>query len=365
MNTFGKRFRVTTYGSSHGKEIGVEITGCPSGLEISLNNIQQELDRRKPGQSLVSSQRKEEDKEEILSGIINGKTTGETIKLRILNKDVDLSGYKELEYKPRPGHADFTCYRKYGDWYAFDRTGGRMTACIVMAGAVAKKLLEKYNIDIFAHSLEIAGIRSNKSYYQDFELTEIRNYKGLIESNPVKCIDTEIAKEMERAILKAKEKGDSVGGIVEVIANGVPIGLGEPNHNRLDASLSFGFESIPAAISTFIGNPERIRMFGSESNDQFYLEKGEVRTRTNYCGGILGGISNGMPIVASVGFKPTPSIVKEQQTVDLEKMEETLIRIKGRHDSCIVPRAVSVVEAITSLVLADHIILAGIIPRKL
>ena len=364
MDTFGKLFRITTYGRSHGPEIGVRIDGCPSGLEISLDEIQYELNRRKPGQNLVTSQRREEDKVEILSGIINKKTTGEPIELKILNKDIDLSGYKELEYKPRPGHADFTWYKKYDDWYAFDRTGGRETACRVMVGAVAKKLLRKYDIDIFAHSLEIAGIRTNKSYYEDFELTKIEKYKRDIESNPVRCIDMEVAEEMKNAILKAKEDGDSVGGVVEVIATGVPMGLGEPNYNKLSAALYFGFGSIPAVTGIQIGLYNRIKMHGSESNDEFYIEDREVRTRTNYCGGILGGISNGMPIVVSIGFKPTSSISKKQRTVDLEKMEEVTIEIKGRHDPCIVPRAVPVVEAMMSLTLADQMLLSGYIPRK-
>ncbi len=365
MNTFGKMFRMTTYGKSHGAEIGVIIDGCPSGLEVSLKEIQYEIDRRKPGQSLVTTQRKEKDKVEILNGIIDGKTTGKPIELRILNEDIDLEGYKELEYKPRPGHADFTCYKKYGDWYAFDKTGGRETACRVMAGAIAKKLLKKYDIDILAYSIEIAGIMSRKSYYKDFDLTKLERYKELIESNPVRCIDEGAARKMENAIVKAKEEGDSVGGIVEVIATRIPIGLGEPNYNKLSAALYFGFGSIPAVTGIHIGLFDRIRMHGSEINDRFYIKNGEVKTKTNYCGGILGGISNGMPIVASIGFKPTPSIAKEQHTVDLEKIEETTIKIKGRHDPCIVPRAVPVVEAMMSLTLADHMLLAGYIPKYL
>ncbi|MDD5295159.1 MAG: chorismate synthase [Patescibacteria group bacterium] len=352
---------MTTYGKSHGPEIGVKIDGCPEGLEISLGEIQREVDRRKPGQNIVSTSRREEDNVEIISGIINNKTTGKTIELKILNKDVDLSGYKELEGKPRPGHADFTGYKKYNDWYAFDRTGGRETACRVMAGAIAKKLLGKYNINIFAHSLEISGIKTSKSYYKDFDLAKIKEYKKDIESNSVRCIDAEKAKEMEQAIIKAKEEGNSVGGIVEVIVLGVPVGLGEPNYNKLSSALYFSFGSIPAVVGIQIGLYDRIRMRGSESNDEFFIEEGKVKTKTNYCGGILGGISNGMPIVASIGFKPTPSIAKEQQTVDLEKMENTIIKIKGRHDPCIVPRAVPVVEAMMSLALVDQMLLNGYI----
>lgn len=365
VDTFGKSFRITTYGKSHGSEIGVIINGCPSGLRISLDEIQHELNKRRPGQNLITSSRKEEDKIEIIKGIIDGETTGEPIELKILNKDVDLTDYEKLKYKPRPGHADYTWYKKYGDWFAFDKTGGRETACRVMAGAIAKKLLKKYNIDIFGYSVEIAGIRSKNSYYKDFDLTKLEEYRRFIELNPVKCIDSEIAKEMEKAILKTKKEGDSVGGVVEVVAVGVPEGLGEPNYNRLDAALSFAFESIPAAIGVCFGYFGRVGMLGSESNDVFYLDKGEVKTKTNYCGGILGGISDGMPIVASVGFKPTPSITKKQQTIDLEKMEETTIEIKGRHDSCIVPRVIPVVEAMLALVLADQMILSGYIPKKL
>lgn len=363
MDTFGKIFKITTYGKSHGPEIGVRIDGCPPGLEISLNEIQHELERRRPGQTLVTTRRREEDRVEILDGIIDGKTTGEPIKLRILNKDVDLKSYEELKYKPRPGNADFTWFRKYGDWYAFDRTGGRETACRVMAGAVAKKLLKKHNIDILAYSIEIVGIRSRISYYKDFDLTKIKEYRKVIESNPVGCIDVESAKEMENVIIKAKEEGDSVGGVIEVVANGVPVGLGEPNYNKLNAALYFGLGSIPAVTGINIGLFDRFKMRGSEVNDEFYIKNGEVKTKTNYCGGILGGISDGMPIVASVGFKPTSSIAKKQHTVDLEKVEETLIEIKGRHDPCIVPRAIPVVEAMMALILADHMLLAGYVSK--
>jgi len=365
MNTFGKIFRMTTYGKSHGPEIGVIINGCPSGLKISLNEIQYELDRRKPGESLVTSQRREEDRVEILDGIIDGKTTGGFIKLRILNKDVDLSDYNKLKYKPRPGSADFTWYEKYGDWYAFDRTGGRETASRVMAGAIAKKLLRKYDIDVLGYSIEIAGIKSRKSYYEDFNLTKLEEYRKIIESNPVRCIDKHAAKEMENAIIKAKEEGDSVGGVVEAIAIGVPVGLGEPNYNKLSAALYFGFGSIPAVTGIHIGLFDRVRMHGSESNDEFYIENGKVKTRTNWCGGILGGISDGMPIVATMGIKPTSSIAKKQRTIDLQKMKEVTIEIKGRHDPCIVPRAVPVVEAMMALTLADHMLLAHYIPRSL
>jgi len=365
MDTFGKIFKMKTYGRSHGPEIGVRIYGCPSGLKISLEEIQYELDRRRPGRSLVTSQRREEDKVEVLAGIIDGKTTGREIKLRILNKNRNLSSYKELEFKPRPGQADYTWYKKYSYWYAFDRTGGRETACRVMASAIAKKLLRNYGIEIFAHSIEIAGIRSKKSYYKDFDLKKIKEYKKVIESNPVGCIDKKVAKEMERTILKTKEKGDSVGGIVEAIAIGVPVGVGEPNYNKLSAALYFGFGSIPAVTGIHIGLFDRVRKLGSKSNDMFYLNRGEVKTKTNYCGGILGGISNGMPIVATIGFKPIPSIAKKQKTVDLKKMEEIIIEIKGHHDPCIVPRAIPVVEAMMALVLADQILLSGLIPRHL
>jgi len=364
MDTFGKIFKMTTYGKSHGPETGVRIEGCPAGLEIYLDEIQSELEKRRPGQSLVSSPRKEKDEVEILKGIINGKTTGELIELRILNKDVDLSGYRNLEYKPRPAAADFTWYKKYGYWYAFDRTGGRETASRVMAGAVAKKLLKKYNIDILAYSIEINGIRSRKSYYKDFDLIKLEEYKKTINSNSVRCIDMDVAKEMEEAIIKTKEEGDSVGGIVEVIALGVPVGVGEPNYNKLSADLYYGLGSIPAVAGIHIGLFDRVRKFGSEINDEFYIKDGEVKTKTNYSGGILGGISDGMPIVVNIGFKPTPSITKRQRTVNLKEMKETTIEIKGRHDPCIVPRAVPVVEAMTALVLADQMLLGGYIPRK-
>jgi len=362
LKPFGEIFKVTPDGSSHGLEIKTLIEGCPQNLPISLYDIQCELDRRKPDQSPVTSRRKEEDKVKIKSGIKDGKTTGGPIKLRILNKDRDLSGYKELERKPRPGHADYPWYIKTGDWYAFDSVSGRMTACIVMAGAIAKKLLERYKIDIFGHSIEIAGIRSKISYYNGLDLSKIEKYKKTIESNPVRCLDVEAAEKMVNAILEAKKDGDSVGGIVEVIATGVPVGLGEPN---LKVSLYSGFAYIPAEAGIAIGLSDRVRMRGSQSNDPYCIKNGKVKTVTNYCGGILGRISNGMPIVASVGIKPTSSISKPQKTVDLITKEEITIEIKGRHDPCIVPRAVPVVESMTALVLADQMLLAGNIPRKL
>ncbi len=357
MNTFGEMFRVTTFGESHGKAIGCIVDGCPSGLKIEENDIQTELDRRRPGQSEVSTSRDEKDKVEILSGIFEGKTLGTPISLLIQNQDVDSEMYKNIRYKPRPGHADMTFIEKFGhtDRRGGGRSSARETASRVAAGAVAKKLLDSVGIGIIGHSVEIAGIRAEPKKID----------RKTIESNAVRCADTIAAKEMEAVILATKEDKDSVGGIVEVIALGVPAGFGEPVFGRLDADIAKALMSIPAVKGVEIGlGFEAARMRGFENNDEFAVRNGKIITKTNNCGGILGGISNGMPIVARIAIKPTSSIGKKQNTIDLKTMKETTIEVEGRHDPCIVPRAVPVAEAMMALVLADHGIRCGFVPRR-
>jgi chorismate synthase len=356
-SSFGEIFRVTTYGESHGKGVGVVVEGCPSGLELSERDIQRELDRRKPGQGEITTARKEKDKVSILSGVFEGKTLGTPISMLVYNLDVDSTPYIELRNKPRPNHADFTYFAKYGhfDWRGGGRASGRETIGRVAAGAIAKKLLSLIGVEVLGHSKEIAGIRSGDVTPQD-----IRSFG---EGNPVRCADPKVAKKMEDAILEAKKDGDSVGGIVELIALNVPAGLGEPVFDKLDADIAKALMSIGAVKGIEIGAGFRVAgRRGSENNDAFYMEDGVVKTRTNNSGGILGGISNGMPIVVRAAVKPTSSIAKEQDTVDLETMENTKIRIKGRHDPCIVPRVLPVCESMLALVLADHAIRGGFLP---
>lgn len=355
MNTFGRLFRVTTWGESHGSAIGCIIDGCPSGLELKQEEIQAELDRRRPGQSSIVTPRAEEDRVEVLSGIFEGKTLGTPISMLIKNEDVDSSRYEAIKDTPRPGHGDLTWRQKFGhvDWRGGGRGSARETAARVAAGAVAKKLLQTAGISIIAHSKEIGGISTDDVEINLDNVNEIRNR---IESNPVRALDR--ADEMEKAILAAREENDSVGGIIEALALGVPPGLGEPVFGRLDASLAAALMGIPAVKGVEIGAGfQLVGMRGSEANDEFITDDGRVRTSTNNCGGILGGISNGMPIVVRVAIKPTSSIGKEQKTVSLGTMEEAKIRIEGRHDPCIVPRAVPVVEAMLSIAMADFSLL--------
>lgn len=360
-NTFGSAFRITTYGESHGTAVGVVVDGCPAGLELGEGDIQRELDRRRPAQSEVTTQRAEKDEVKILSGVFEGKTTGAPVAMLVYNKDFDSSPYLELKNKPRPNHADFTYAMKYGnwDWRGGGRASGRETIGRVAAGAIAKKLLAKLGIEILGHAKEIHGIRVGEIPIEDIRKN--------VEKNVVRCADLKIAKEMEREILRAKKEGDSVGGVVELIALNVPVGLGEPVFDKLDADIAKAIMSVGAVKGVEIGAGfEAAKKKGSENNDEFYIEKGRVKTLTNNSGGILGGISNGMPIVVRAAVKPTSSIAKEQKTVDLEKMQNATISIKGLHDPCIVPRVLPVCEAMLALVLADHALRASFInPVKL
>lgn len=323
-NIIGKIFRVTTFGESHGNVVGAIIEGCPAGLDISLREIQMELDRRRPGKSRQTSNRREPDRLEVVSGIKKGKTTGGKIRLQVKNVDVRSNDYNEILHKPRPGHADLTYFLKYGRIpVGGGRASGRETVGRVLAGAIAKQILAKEGIEIKGKIIEICGKEN------DFEKT----------------------------ILDAKAEQDSVGGIVEIVARGAPPGLGEPVFDKLDADLAKALMSIGAVKGVEIGAGFRSsRMKGSENNDSILIESGKLKTKTNNAGGILGGISNGMPIVCRIAVKPTSSIEKEQDTVDLETMEPAKLRIKGRHDPCICPRIVPVAEAMVALILVDHLL---------
>ena len=352
-NSFGKDFVVTTWGESHGTAIGCVVDGCPSGLEITEKGIQKDLDRRKPGQSDIATSRGEKDKVQLLSGVFEGKTIGTPISMIVNNEDVDSSKYRDFITKPRPSHADFTWQEKFGirDWRGGGRASARETVGRVAAGSIAKSLLfSVLGLRVIAYTKEIGGVVA-----KDMKITDACKCKDIIYSNPIRALDIERAKEMEEEIRFVKKEGDSVGGIIECIALNVPVGLGEPVFDKLTADLAKAVCSIPAVKGVEFGiGFEAARMKGSEVNDEFTVKKGRIVTETNRAGGISGGISNGMPIVLRVAIKPTASIGKEQNTVDLKTKKAAKIKIEGRHDPCIVPRAVPVVEAMVSLVLADH-----------
>jgi len=358
-NSLGKIFTITSFGESHGKLIGIIIDGCPAGLAINEHDIQKELDKRKPGESPASTTRKEEDEADILSGIFNGYTTGAPICLVIWNKDIDSGEYEKGRFLPRPGHADYTSYIKYGgfdDYRGGGRFSGRITAGFVMAGAIARKLLGLIKTEVMAHTIEIGGIPS-----RHMEFNEIKQRAA---SNPLRCADAEAALKMTVAIEETAKQGDSLGGVIEGIALRLQAELGEPVFDAIDAELSKALFSIPAVKGVEFGAGfQSARMKGSENNDPFVIEKDKPVTRSNNAGGILGGISNGMPLVVRVAIKPTASIAKSQQTVNLKEMTTASLELKGRHDVCIVPRAVIVVEAMMAVTLCDLALRAGLIPR--
>jgi chorismate synthase len=342
-NTFGKIFQVTTWGESHGTAVGATIDGCPAGLLLTDTDIQADLDRRRPGQGgPTSTPRKEPDTVEILSGTYEGKTTGTPISLVIYNKDAHSKSYDHLKNIFRPGHGDYTYWKKYGirDHRGGGRASARETAARVAAGAVAKKFLLHHNINVTAYTVAIGGIATNKRILS--EVTE----------NRLCCPDNEAAARMEEKITEVRNQGDSLGGIVEIIATGCPAGLGEPVFDKLDGELARALMSIGAVKGVEIGAGfEAANMTGSQNNDPITPDG----FTSNNSGGILAGISNGDAIVARVAVKPIPSIAQEQTTVDLDN-KPTTIKIGGRHDISAIPRIVPVCEAMVSLTLADHVL---------
>lgn len=355
-NSTGNMFRVTTFGSSHGKALGAIIDGCPAGLELNREDIQKELDQRRPGTSTITTSRGETDQVEILSGIFQGKTDGTPIAAVVYNKDADPSAYEAIKNKPRPGHGDYTWTAKYGtyDYRGGGRGSGRATIGHVIGGAVAKKLLKVVDIKVISHVTQIGEIKANHVAY-----SRIEEYSG---KNPVRCADQQAALKMEEAILEAKAKGDSLGGIVETLAFQVPPGLGEPVFSKLDADLAQALMGIGSVKGVEVGlGFELAQSTASTTNDEYYLENDQIKTTTNNSGGIVGGISNGMPIVVRMAVKPTPSISLPQKTVDLVKKEEVEIKIEGRHDPCICPRVTAVAESAVAMVLADHLLRTGLI----
>lgn len=357
-NSFGKQFVITSFGESHGECIGIVVDGCPAGLSLSVNDIQQEVDKRRPGSGTYATTRVEQDRVEVLSGVFNGYTTGAPLCLIVRNRDVDSTAYNEIKSLLRPGHADYTSYVKYGgfgDYRGGGRFSGRITAGFVMAGAVARKLLRRVNVEVIAHTVEIGGIKAEKK-----SLNEIIEAAS---KDPLRCADVGASKKMLKAIAEAGNEEDSLGGEVEGIALNVPAGLGEPVFDTLDGEMAKAMLAIPAVKAVEFGAGfDAVRMKGSENNDTFVIKDKKIETMTNNAGGILGGISNGMPVVVRVAVKPTPSIAREQTTVDIKQLQSAEIEIKGRHDTCIVPRVVPVVEAMMAVTLCDFALRAGILP---
>ncbi|MBK8347937.1 MAG: chorismate synthase [Saprospiraceae bacterium] len=346
-NTFGEVFRVTTFGESHGKGIGLIIDGCPAGLDVDLDFIQSELDRRKPGQSKIVTQRHEEESFMVQSGIWEGKSTGTPIGIFIPNSDQRSKDYEHIARVYRPSHADFTYQTKYGirDYAGGGRSSARETAARVAAGAIAKLILKTIGVSIHAFVSQVGHIK--------VDLSQPVNYSN-IETNIVRCPDELIATQMINFIMDIKKAGDTIGGMVTCIIDGCPAGLGAPVFDKLHADIGKAMLSINAVKGFEFGSGfDCVRMRGSEHNDAIINVNGNIITKTNHSGGIQGGISNGMPINFNVAFKPVATIIQGQQTVDMDG-EATIAEGKGRHDPCVVPRAVPIVEAMAALVLADH-----------
>lgn len=351
-NTFGQLFRVTTFGESHGGGIGVVIDGCPPQIDLAEKDIQRELDRRRPGQSRITTQRQEQDRCEILSGLFEGKTLGTPIAILVRNKDARPEDYSALATSYRPSHADFTYETKYGirNWQGGGRASARETIGRVAAGAVARNVLHRLypKIEIVAYVTQIHEITANI----DRSKATMKN----VDANIVRCPDQRTAKAMIKLIEKTRSEGNSLGGTIECVVRNAPAGLGEPVFDKLEADLAKAMLSLPATKGFEIGSGfSATRMRGSEHNDPFETRAGKIRTSTNFSGGIQGGISNGEEIYFRVAFKPTATIAREQKTVTTSR-KETKLAARGRHDPCVLPRAVPMVEAMAALVLCDHML---------
>src|SRR3954463_1492867 len=348
-NTFGHLFRIATWGESHGGGVGVVVDGCPPRLSLSEADIQPDLDRRRPGQSKIVSPRNERDRVQILSGVFEGKTLGTPISMWVRNEDARPEAYTEMATKFRPSHADYTYQAKFGvrNWQGGGRTSARETIGRVAAGAIAKKILrERFGVEVLSYVKQVQRIVAEVN-------PETVKFKE-IESNIVRCPEMATAEKMIRLIEKMRRTGDSVGGIVEGVASGVPVGWGEPVFDKLEADLAKGMLSLPASKAFEIGSGfGGTDLTGQEHNDEFYMDGDRGRTRTNNSGGVQGGISNGETIYFRVAFKPTATVMHEQDTVDV-KLKNTTLKARGRHDPCVLPRAVPMVEAMTALVLVDH-----------
>jgi chorismate synthase len=348
-NTFGEIFRITTFGESHGTGIGVIIDGCPSGIALDMDYIASELARRRPGQSKIVTQRKEQDDFVIQSGIFEGVTTGTPISLFIPNQDQKSKDYDHIADVFRPSHADYTYQSKYGvrDHRGGGRSSARETAARVAAGAIAKTILKQIGIDIHAYVSQVGSVKMKNKQQVDY---------ALIDSNIVRCPESDTADHMIDLIMQVRKDGDTIGGMVSCHILGCPVGLGAPVFDKLHADLGKAMLSINAVKGFEYGSGfDAVHMRGSEHNDAFYTDGGQVSTRTNYSGGIQGGISNGMPIYFNVAFKPVATIVEAQETIDAQG-NNAIAEGKGRHDPCVVPRAVPIVEAMAALVIVDHVL---------
>lgn len=351
-NSFGKLFKITTFGESHGVALGVTLEGCPAGLEIDEAKIRLEMQRRKPGQSKITTQRKEEDEIEILSGVFEGKSTGTPIGIVIRNADQKSKDYSHISDKFRPSHADYTYFEKYGirDYRGGGRSSARETAARVAAGAIAKQLLDHYGVTVQAFVSQVGNLKLEKPY-QELNL-------GLAEENIVRCPDSELADQMIQLIDEVRLDRDTIGGVVTCVIKNTPVGIGEPVFDRLHAELGKAMLGINAVKGFEYGSGfDGVTMRGSQHNDAFIKEGDKVKTKTNFSGGIQGGISNGEDIYFRVAFKPVATIMKDQESVN-EAGESITVSGKGRHDPCVVPRAVPIVEAMAALVIADNILLA-------
>jgi chorismate synthase len=349
-STFGQLFRVTTFGESHGGGIGVVIDGCPPRIDISEADIQRELDRRRPGQSSITTQRKEQDRCEILSGVFEGKTLGTPIAILVRNKDARPEDYVDLAKTFRPSHADFTYQAKYGirNWQGGGRASARETIGRVAAGAIARSVLENFcpGLEIIAYVTQVHEVTAK------IDKGKVRREE--VDANTVRCPDKRAAKIMLQLIEKIRDQGDSLGGTIECVVRNAPAGLGEPVFDKLEADLAKAMLSLPATKGFEIGSGfSAVRLRGSQHNDAFEMRDGEVHTATNFSGGIQGGISNGEEIYFRVAFKPPATIARQQKTVTASR-KQTMLTARGRHDPCVLPRAVPMVEAMTALVLCDH-----------
>ena len=351
MNTFGNIFRLTTFGESHGDAIGGVVDGMPAGIDIDLEFIQQELNRRRPGQSKITTSRQEADQVEILSGVFEGKSTGCPIGFIVRNTNQHSQDYENMRCLFRPSHADYTYYNKYGvrDHRGGGRSSARITISRCVGGALAKLVLRQLGVSVLAYTSQVGPIALNRDYRQyDLSLTE---------TNAVRCPDIEKAREMEALITQMKAEGDTIGGIITCVIKGCPIGVGEPEFGKLHAALGAAMLSINAVKGFEYGEGfDGVTARGSEQNDVFHSEGGHITTKTNHSGGIQGGISNGQDIYCRIAFKPVATILTEQETVDLEG-NATTFKAQGRHDPCVLPRAVPIVESMAAMTILDYILL--------
>jgi chorismate synthase len=355
MNTFGDRYRTMIFGTSHGPFVGCTIEGLPAGTAVDVSFVQDQLDRRRPGQSLLTTQRKEEDRLELEAGIRDGVATGEPIVAIIRNQDVQSKSYADIARVPRPGHGDFTALMKYGgksDLRGGGQLSGRMTAPLVVSGAIARQFLARKGIRFYAHAAQIGKVVAKPVSPQEIEAN--------VDRTPVRCADLDAADRMIAEVEGARKDRDSVGGIIEAAITGLPAGVGEPFFDSVESALAHLMFSVPAVKGIDFGAGFRsASMRGSEHNDAFVVQGGRIVTATNHAGGILGGITDGMPVTFRVAVKPTASIARPQRSVDMDKMQETEVVVTGRHDPCIVPRAVPVIENAAAMPILDLMFAGG------